>query len=96
MGTPIKQNNYESRAEHIRSIKSHYKMLWVKLYRSILDILLFYLAFVFFRYGSLFDLPEYGEESGIIGTTMRKVEISVVSEKSKTGLSSILNLKANE
>ena len=51
---------YEIRAEHIRSTKNHYKMMWVKLYRSALDIMLFYLAFVFFRYGRLFDLPEYG------------------------------------
>ena len=54
------QSSYEIREAHIRGTKSHYKMMWVKLYRSVLDVLLFYLAFILFRYGRLTDLPEYG------------------------------------
>ena len=55
-----KKNSYEIRESHIRSIKNHHRMLWVKLYRSVLDVMLFYLAFIFFRYGRFTDLPEKG------------------------------------
>ena len=54
------QSNYEIREAHIRSTKNHYKMMWVKLYRSALDVMLFYLAFILFRYGKLTDIPELG------------------------------------
>ncbi len=54
------KNSYEIRESHIRSAKNHYKMMWVKLYRTVFDIVLFYLAFVFFRYGRVTDLPEIG------------------------------------
>lgn len=61
MSNQIEQKpGYEIRAEHIQSTKNHYKMMWVKLYRSVLDVLLFYLAFIFFRYGRINDLPEIG------------------------------------
>ena len=55
-----KKTGYEIREEHIRSIKNHHRMMWVKLYRTALDVMLFYLAFVFFRYGRFTDLPEIG------------------------------------
>ena len=59
-----RQENRDSdvmiREAHLLSVKNHYKMLWVKMYRSALDVMLFYLAFVFFRYGKISDLPEYG------------------------------------
>lgn len=54
------KNSYVIRESHIRGAKNHYKMMWVKLYRTVFDIVLFYLAFIFFRYGRLTDLPEYG------------------------------------
>lgn len=56
----IRKSDEEIREEHLRSVKNHYKMLWVKLYRTALDIFLFYLSFIYFRYGRIFDLPEYG------------------------------------
>ena len=63
------KNSYEICESHIRGAKNHYKMMRVKLYRTVLDIMLFYLAFVYFRYGKLMVLPEIGLDGGIIGTT---------------------------
>lgn len=68
------QSSYEIREAHIRGTKSHYKMMWVKLYRSVLDVLLFYLAFILFRYGRFTDLPEYGFRYNYFVTIAWKVE----------------------
>ncbi len=68
------QSSYEIREAHIRGTKNHYKMMWVKLYRSALDVMLFYLAFIFFRYKRFTDLPEYGFRYNYFMTIAWKVE----------------------
>lgn len=74
MSKQTSQGSYEIREEHIRSTKNHYKMMWVKLYRSALDVMLFYLSFILFRYGRFTDLPEYGFRYNYFVTIARKVE----------------------
>lgn len=51
---------YEYRASHVRRRKNKYRLALVKLYRYIFDILLFYIALIWFRYGQLTNLPEVG------------------------------------
>lgn len=48
------------RESHVRRRKNKYRMTFVKLYRFIFDIFLFYLAWILFRYGQFFDLDPYG------------------------------------
>ena len=77
----------------IRSQKWAYSL---QLYRKLGILLILIDALVIVLHNSLHDVMQRGyyveflRESGIIGTTMRKVGIVVVSQKSKTGLSSIL------
>ena len=53
-------SQYEYRDSHIRRKKNKYRLTFVKAYRFVFDILLFYIAWILFRYGRLFDLPEKG------------------------------------
>ena len=45
---------------YIQHEKNTYKMLFVKAYRFVLDIMLFYIAWILFRYGKLFGMDGYG------------------------------------
>ena len=45
---------------HIRREKNTYRMMYIKLYRFVLDVMLFYLAWIWFRYGRFNDLPSIG------------------------------------
>lgn len=58
--TTANQNETIENGRHLRDTKNAYKMMWVRLYRTTLDIMLFYLAFVYFRYRRITDLPSYG------------------------------------
>ena len=51
---------YEYRESHVRRRTNKFRLTFVKLYRYIFDILLFYIAWILFRYGSLTDLDPYG------------------------------------
>ena len=51
---------YALREGHVRREKNNYKMLFVKLYRISLDIMLFYLAWIYFRYGRFNDFDGRG------------------------------------
>jgi len=55
-----KSGLYEYRESHIRRTKNKYRMTFVKLYRFIFDIFLFYIAWIWFRYGRLTNLDPYG------------------------------------
>ena len=59
---------------HIRRRKNKYRLTLVKLYRFVFDIFLFYLAFVWFRYGRLFDLEPVGFQYNYYMTVVWKVE----------------------
>lgn len=45
---------------YVQHEKNTYKMLFVKAYRFVLDIMLFYLAWILFRYGMLTGMSGYG------------------------------------
>lgn len=45
---------------YVRREKNAFRMVLVQLYRFVLDILLFYLAWLLFRYGKLFGMSGYG------------------------------------
>ena len=45
---------------YIQHEKNTYKMLFVKVYRYVLDVMLFYLAWILFRYGKLTGMSGYG------------------------------------
>ena len=51
---------YEYHESHIRRTKNKYRMTFVKLYRFIFDIFLFYIAWIWFRYGKFSDLEPVG------------------------------------
>ena len=51
---------YEYRESHVRRRANKYRLTFVKLYRYIFDVMLFYLSWIWFRYGRLFDLPSRG------------------------------------
>ena len=51
---------YEYRKSHVRRRKNKYRLAIIKLYRLVFDVLLFYLAWIWFRYGSFTDLDPYG------------------------------------
>lgn len=51
---------YELRDGHVQREKNTYRMLWVKAYRLVLDVMLFYLAWILFRYGKLYGMDGYG------------------------------------
>lgn len=55
-----KSGLYEYRESHIRRTKNKYRMTFVKLYRFLFDIVLFYLAWIWFRYGRFSDLSDNG------------------------------------
>ena len=54
----MSEKNYQER--YLRSTKNAYKMMWVSLYRFAFDIVLFYLAWIWFRYESFTDLNSKG------------------------------------
>lgn len=51
---------YEYRESHVRRRANKYRLTFVKLYRYVFDVMLFYLAWILFRYGRFFDLNPYG------------------------------------
>lgn len=51
---------YEYRESHVRRRKNKYRLTLVKMYRLVFDVLLFYLAWIWFRYGRFEDLPNAG------------------------------------
>ncbi len=53
-------SQYEYRDSHIRRKRNKFRLTFVKTYRFVFDILLFYIAWILFRYGRLFDLNPYG------------------------------------
>lgn len=53
-------NGIDVGERYIRREKNAYKMVVVQLYRFVLDILLFYLAWMLFRYGKLFGMNGRG------------------------------------
>ena len=52
--------NSDFRADNVRRESNSYKMLFVKLVHFALDTVLFYFAFIWFRYESFFDLNPVG------------------------------------
>ncbi len=69
-----KSGLYEYRESHIRRTKNKYRMTFVKLYRFLFDIVLFYLAWIWFRYGRFTDLSDYGFRYNYFVTIGWKVE----------------------
>lgn len=59
---------------YLQHEKNTYKMLFVKVYRFVLDILLFYLAWILFRYGTLTGMSDYGFRYNYFVTIGWKVE----------------------
>ncbi len=53
-------NGYQYRKSHTRRRRNKYRLLFVKLYRFVFDIVLFYLTWIWFRYGRFSNLPAYG------------------------------------
>ena len=51
---------YDENVKHRQLTKNSYRVLWLRLYRTVLDVMLFYLAFVYFHYKRLSDLPSVG------------------------------------
>ena len=58
--TSFERTLYEYRESHYQRRVNKYKLTIVKLYRYFFDILLFYLAWIWFRYGSFTNLDPYG------------------------------------
>ncbi len=56
----IRDDLHAYRESHVRRRKNKYRLTFVKMYRFVFDIFLFYLAWIYFRYGSFFDLPARG------------------------------------
>ena len=56
----IRDDLHAYRESHVRRRKNKYRLTFVKMYRFVFDIFLFYLAWIYFRYGRFFDLSSYG------------------------------------
>ena len=56
----IRDDLHAYRESHVRRRKNKYRLTFVKMYRFVFDIVLFYLAWTWFRYGRFFDLPARG------------------------------------
>lgn len=56
----VRDDLHAYRESHVRRRKNKYRLTFVKMYRFVFDIFLFYLAWIYFRYGRFFDLNSYG------------------------------------
>lgn len=56
----VRDDLHAYRESHVRRRKNKYRLTFVKMYRFVFDIVLFYLAWTWFRYGRFFDLPARG------------------------------------
>lgn len=64
----VTADNFQNQSQHRRSVKNSYRMLSIKAIKLILDIMLFFVAFIWFRYESLTNINFVGFRYNLFAT----------------------------